>query len=71
MKKYLIIGTVQLLIVMLFSLAVYFMFKIENIILNPIPYTVGLGVPILIVDLVILIALFKKYENTDTQISNS
>ncbi len=71
MKKYLMIGSVQLLIVMLFSLVVYFMFKIESIILNPIPYTVGLGAPVLIVDLVILIYLFKRYENKDDEIANT
>ncbi len=43
-----------------------FMFKIENIILNPIPYTIGLGISVLIVNLTILIYLFRKYENKDT-----
>lgn len=73
MKKYTVIGLVQLLIVMLFSIAIFFMFKVEKIILNPIPYALGLAIPIIILDSIILIYLFKKYEdeNEDTEIANS
>lgn len=73
MKKYTVIGLIQSLIVILFSIAIFFMFKIEKIILNPIPYSLGLAIPIIILDSIILIYLFKKYEheNENTEIANS
>lgn len=52
---------------MLFSIAIYFMFKIETIFFNPIPYTIGLSTILLLLDLLILIYLFKTYTDEDVQ----
>ena len=66
-SKYILIIISQLTIVMLFSIAIYFMFKIETIFFNPIPYTIGLSTILLLLDLLILIYLFKTYTDEDVQ----
>ena len=61
-KSYLTIGLTQLITIITFTAIVYFMFTKESVILNPVPYTVGIGAVILIIDFIILFAVFKKYD---------
>lgn len=62
LKLYSIIIILQVLVLMIFSVATYFLFKIESVILNPIPYTIGIGAFMIVIDLLILI-LIKEYRN--------
>ena len=64
-KSYLIIGIIQLIIIIIFSATMYFMFTNESVILNPIPYTVGIGAVMIIIDFIILSAIFKKYDTKE------
>ena len=43
----------------------YFMFTKESVILNPVPYTVGIGAVILLIDFMILSKIFKKYDSKE------
>ena len=65
-KSYLIIGIIQLMTIIVFSATMYFMFTKEGVILNPIPYTVGIGAVIIIIDFIILSVIFKKYDTKET-----
>ena len=40
----------------------YFMFTKESVILNPVPYTVGIGAVIIIIDFIILSKIFQRYD---------
>ena len=40
----------------------YFMFTKESVILNPVPYTVGIVAAMIIIDFTILYVIFKKYD---------
>ena len=42
-KSYLTIGLIQLITIITFTATMYFMFTKESVILNPIPYTAGIG----------------------------
>ena len=61
-KTYLTIGLIQLITIITFTTIMYFMFTKESVILNPVPYTVAIGAIILIIDFIILSAIFKKYD---------
>ena len=41
------------------------MFTNESVILNPIPYTVGIGAVMIIIDFVILSVILKKYDTKE------
>ena len=64
-KSYLIIGIIQLITIITFTATMYFMFTKESVILNPIPYTVGIGAVMIIIDFIILSAIFKKYDTKE------
>ena len=64
-KSYLTIGLIQLITIITFTAIMYFMFTKESVILNPLPYTVGIGAVILIIDFIILSAIFKKYDQKE------
>ena len=64
-KSYLIIGIIQLMTIIVFSATMYFMFTKESVILNPVPYTVGIGAVIIIIDFIILSSIFKKYNQKE------
>ena len=61
-KIYLTIGIIQLITIIVFTAIMYLMYTNESVILNPVPYTVGIGALILIIDFIILSAIFKKYD---------
>ena len=64
-KSYLTIGLIQLITIIIFTAIMYFMFTKESVILNPIPYTVGIGAVMIIIDLIILSKIFKKYNQKE------
>ena len=64
-KSYLTIGLIQLITIIAFTAIMYFMYTKENVILNPVPYTVGIGAVILIIDFIILSKIFKKYDTKE------
>ena len=64
-KSYLTIGLIQLITILIFTAIMYFMFTKESVILNPIPYTVGIGAVMIIIDLIILSKIFKKYNQKE------
>ena len=64
-KSYLTIGLIQLITIITFTTIMYFMFTKESIILNPVPYTVGIGAVMIIIDFIILSAVFKKYDKKE------
>ena len=64
-KSYLTIGLIQLITIITFTATMYFMFTKENVILNPVPYTVGIGAVIIIIDFIILSSIFKKYNQKE------
>ena len=43
----------------------YFMYTKESVILNPVPYTVGIGAVMLIINFIILSVIFKKYDQNE------
>ena len=64
-KSYLTIGLIQLITIITFTATMYFMFTKESVILNPVPYTVGIGAVIIIIDFIILSSIFKKYNQKE------
>ena len=64
-KSYLIIGLIQLITIITFIVIMYFMYTKESVILNPVPYTVGIGAVMLIIDFIILSTVFKKYDQKE------
>ena len=64
-KSYLTIGIIQLITIITFTATMYFMFTKESVILNPVPYTVGIGAVIIIIDFIILSSIFKKYNQKE------
>lgn len=64
-KSYLIIGLIQLITIITFTATMYVMFTKENVILNPVPYTVGIGAVMIIIDFIILSKIFKKYDTKE------
>ena len=64
-KSYLTIGLIQLITIIAFTAIMYFMYTKESVILNPVPYTVGIGAVILIIDFIILSKIFKKYDTKE------
>ena len=64
-KSYLTIGLIQLITIITFTATMYFMFTKESVILNPVPYTVGIGAVMIIIDFIILSAIFKKYNQKE------
>ena len=61
-KSYLTIGIIQLITIITFTATMYFMFTKESVILNPVPYTVGIGSVMIIIDFIILSKIFQKYD---------
>ena len=61
-KSYLTIGLIQLITIITFTSIMYFMFTKESVILNPVPYTVGIGAVIIIIDFIILSKIFQRYD---------
>ena len=64
-KSYLTIGLIQLITIIIFTAIMYFMFTKESVILNPIHYTVVIVEVMIIIDLIILSKIFKKYNQKE------
>ena len=64
-KSYLTIGIIQLITIITFTAIMYFMFTKESVILNPVPYTVGIGAVMIIIDFMILSKILKKYDQKE------
>ena len=64
-KSYLTIGLIQLITIITFTATMYFMFTKESVILNPVPYTVGIGAVMIIIDFMILSKILKKYDQKE------
>ena len=60
----------QLAIIAVFISITFFMFTQENIVLNPIPYTVGLAGVILAIDYAILTKIFKEDQESSDELSS-
>lgn len=59
-RKYLIEVGIQILVILVFAVINYFIFKIEKVILNPIPYVVCLALLLIILDVVLLLFINKR-----------
>ncbi len=70
LRIYSIIGLTQILVILLFTLGIHFMYEIEKIILNPIPYTIGFGILVLVINFFILNFIFKKYLENNLDLVN-
>lgn len=70
LRIYSIIGLTQILVILLFILGIYFMYEVEKIILNPIPYTIGFGILVLVINFFILNFIFKKYLENNSDLVN-
>jgi hypothetical protein len=59
-KQHIITALIQLVVIVLFTISVFYMFKVEAVVLNPIPYLVGVGSAIIIIDTLVLLLISKK-----------
>lgn len=60
MKQNIITALIQLIVIVLYAISVFYMFKVEAVVLNPIPYLVGVGLAIIIIDTLVLFRISKK-----------
>lgn len=60
MKQNIITALIQLIVIVLYAISVFYMFKVEAVVLNPIPYLVGVGFVIIIIDTLVLLRISKE-----------
>ncbi|MDD2234199.1 MAG: hypothetical protein PHZ11_04320 [Desulfitobacteriaceae bacterium] len=60
MKQHIITALIQLIVIVLYAISVFYLFKVEAVVLNPIPYLVGTGLAMIIIDTLVLLRISKE-----------
>lgn len=70
LNRNIISGVIQLISLGLYAISILTMIKNESIVLNPIPYFIGLAVVIIIIDILILLYVFKESDAQNIVLTN-
>ncbi|MGL5693160.1 MAG: hypothetical protein ACRCXA_03725 [Peptostreptococcaceae bacterium] len=61
-RMYTVVAIFELMLIVEFAAIMYFLYKVESIVLNPIPYTIGALLLMIVINYIGLSYIFKKSE---------
>ncbi|KGK91405.1 hypothetical protein DP73_03835 [Desulfosporosinus sp. HMP52] len=70
LQRNIISAVVQLIALGIYAVSIIKMIKVESVVLNPIPYFLGLGMVIIVIDTLILLYLLKEQDAPDSASPN-
>jgi hypothetical protein len=69
LKQNILTAVIQLVAIAVYAVAVLMMIKVEYIVLNPIPYFAGAGLAVLLINVLILLFIFRDKPMINNKVS--
>lgn len=66
-KKYLITTIIQILLITIYAISIFFAFKLEVVVLDPIKYILPLAVLFVVIDAAALFIIFRNTKKTNQE----